>query len=144
MGMFDHLVVLDEVLLCPHGHRTDDFQTKSFADPAVNTYLVEGPRMYLVARGYGHLPEVVEPDAAGARSVELKQGERIELRVPRGFETVYQIVNGQQRALPIGSTWDAGGGTFSWQPAPGFFGRYRFVFSNGRGRINVRVVVLPE
>jgi hypothetical protein len=54
MGMFDHIVVLDESLHCPHGHRVEGFQTKSFADPTMETYLVEGPRVYLVARsGFG-------------------------------------------------------------------------------------------
>jgi hypothetical protein len=53
MGMFDNVVVLDESLRCPHGHRVEGFQTKSFADPTMDTYLVEGPRVYLVARS-GH------------------------------------------------------------------------------------------
>lgn len=51
MGMFDHVVVLDETLRCPHGHQVDGFQTKSFADPSMATYLIEGSRVYLVARG---------------------------------------------------------------------------------------------
>jgi hypothetical protein len=50
MGMFDNVVVLDETLRCPHGHRVEGFQTKSFADPSMDTYLVEGSRVYLVAR----------------------------------------------------------------------------------------------
>ena len=50
MGMFDHVVVLDEALRCPHGHLVDGFQTKSFADPAMDTYLFEGPHVYFVAR----------------------------------------------------------------------------------------------
>ena len=58
--------------------------------------------------------------------------------------TAYQLVMGQRRALPIGSTWDAGSGIFYWQPAAGFIGRYRLVFSNGRERISVRVVVVPH
>ena len=51
MGMFDNLVVLDETLLCPHGHGVHAFHTKSFADPSMNTYLVEGPNVFLVAPG---------------------------------------------------------------------------------------------
>jgi hypothetical protein len=97
----------------------------------------------LVARGYGELPEIVDPGLAGSRTIEMKQGERIELRTPRGYEAAYQVVGGQKRALPAGSTWDADSGIFYWQPAPGFLGRYRLVFSNGRERINVRVVVTP-
>jgi hypothetical protein len=54
MGMFDNIVVLDEILRCPHGHRVEGFQTKSFADPTMDTYLMEGPHVYLVARsGFG-------------------------------------------------------------------------------------------
>jgi hypothetical protein len=53
------------------------------------------------------------------------------------------VSDGVTRALPAGATWDAGNGIFAWQPAPGFLGRYRLVFSNGRERINIRVVVIP-
>lgn len=96
-----------------------------------------------VARGYGELPEIVAPGIAGSRTVEMKQGERIEIRVPRGFESAYQVVEGQRRALPTGATWDDVSGTFYWQPAAGFLGRFRMVFSNGSERISVRVVVTP-
>jgi hypothetical protein len=104
---------------------------------------IESDAPLLAARGYGELPQVVQPGIGGSRTVEIKQGERIELRTPRGFETAYQLANGQQRALPAGSSWDAPANTFSWQPAPGFLGRYRLVFSNGRERFNVRIVVIP-
>jgi hypothetical protein len=50
MGMFDTVVVLDESLRCPYGHRLGGFQTKSFPDPTMETYLFEGARVYLVAR----------------------------------------------------------------------------------------------
>ncbi len=95
-----------------------------------------------VARGHGELPEIVTGEA-GSRTVEIKQGERIEMRLPRGFESASQIVNGQGRALPVGATWDAASGIFSWEQAPGFLGRFRLVFSNGSQRISVRVVVTP-
>jgi hypothetical protein len=97
-----------------------------------------------VAHGYGELPEIVPPGEAGSRTVEVTQGQRIEIRVPHGFESAYQLVNGGQwRALPAGATWDAPSGTLYWQPAPGFLGRYRIVFTNGSARISVRVVVVP-
>lgn len=51
MSMFDNVVVLDETLRCPHGHHVEGFQSKSFADPSMDTYLVQGPHVYLVARG---------------------------------------------------------------------------------------------
>jgi hypothetical protein len=104
---------------------------------------IESQEPITVARGHGELPEIVTGEA-GSRTVEIKQGERIEMRLPRGFESASQIVNGgQNRALPVGATWDAASGIFSWEPAPGFFGRYRIVFSNGRERIGVRVVIVP-
>ncbi len=74
----------------------------------------------------------------------MKLGERIEIRVPRCFESAYQLVpNGQRRALPAGSTWNEGSQTFYWQPAAGFLGRFRLVFSNGTQRISVRIIVVP-
>jgi hypothetical protein len=51
MGMFDNVVVLDETLCCPQGHSVGSFQTKSFADASMDTYLVEGPHVYRVSRG---------------------------------------------------------------------------------------------
>ena len=96
----------------------------------------------LVARGYGELPQPVEPDAAGSGTTEVRQGGRIEIRVPRGYGSAYQLVNAEERrVLPAGSTWDAANGIFYWQPAPGFFGPFRLVFTNGSERISVRVIV---
>jgi Chitobiase/beta-hexosaminidase C-terminal domain len=102
----------------------------------------ESDQAITVARGYGELPEILIPGQAGSRNIEVKQGERIEIRVPLGFETAYQLgPDGQRRALPTGASWDAATGTFAWQPAPGFLGRFRLVFSNGRERITIRLVV---
>lgn len=50
MGMYDHVVVLDEVLRCPHGHQVDGFQTKSFDDPSMETYLLNGSHVHHVTR----------------------------------------------------------------------------------------------
>ena len=106
--------------------------------------LRESDAAITVARGYGELPLVVDPGLAGSRTIEVKQGERVELRLPRGFDTAYQLgPGGQPRALPTGSTWDAASGIFYWHPAQGFFGRYRIVFSDGRQKISVRVVIVP-
>jgi hypothetical protein len=90
------------------------------------------------------LPVIQTTGEAGSRTVEVKQGERIEMRLPHGFESAYQLgKDGERRLLPTGSTWDSASAIFYWQPAPGFLGRYRLVFSNGRERISVRVVVTP-
>jgi alpha-tubulin suppressor-like RCC1 family protein len=97
-----------------------------------------------VARGYGELPLVIDAGLAGSRVIEMKPGERIEVRLPHGYDQAYQLgPDGQSRALPTGATWDADSAIFYWQPAPGFFGRYRMVFSDGRERISVRLVIVP-
>lgn len=44
MGMFDNIVVLDEMLQCPHGHRVEGFQTKSFDHPSMATSRVAAGR----------------------------------------------------------------------------------------------------
>jgi hypothetical protein len=52
MGMFDHVVVLDEKLSCPHGHRVGSFQTKSFGDASMDTYLVDGRHVHRVGSSW--------------------------------------------------------------------------------------------
>jgi hypothetical protein len=102
--------------------------------------LSESDAAITVAKGFGELPVVLA--APGARTVELKQGERIEVRVPRGFADAWQLgPDGEVRPLPVGSTWDGANGILYWQPAEAFLGRYRIVFGNGRERISVRVIV---
>ncbi len=97
-----------------------------------------------VAKGYGELPVVLDSGLAGARVVEVTQGERIEIRLPHGFTIAEQIgLDGESRPLPTGATWDADAGIFYWQPAPAFLGRYRLVFSNGHERIRLRIYVIP-
>jgi hypothetical protein len=103
-----------------------------------------GATELLVSRGYGELSEIVTPDDSGNRTIEVKQGDRIQIRLPRGFDGAYQLDTvDRPRALPTGATWDEAGGIFYWQPAPAFLGRYRLVFSNGSERISVGVVVRP-
>ena len=48
--MYDYVVVLDESVRCPHDHQLDGFQTKSFDNPSMATYLLCGPHVHLVAR----------------------------------------------------------------------------------------------
>lgn len=72
MGMFDNVVVLDETLRCPHGHQVEDFQTKSFADPSMDTYLVEGLQVYLVTRS-----ELGDADHTAAARWRLQGNEAV-------------------------------------------------------------------
>ena len=97
----------------------------------------------LVSRGYGELPVVVGPDAAGERRVRVTPGERVELRLPRGFADAHQVVNGERRTLPIGASWDAAAQIFAWQPAAGFLGEFVLIFDNGAETIRV-VIQIPR
>jgi hypothetical protein len=105
---------------------------------------VDSPDVVTVAHGYGNLPVTVGPDATGLRLVHVKQGDRIELRLPRGYDEAYQRVNGIQRALPAGATWDAASGIFYWQPAAAFFGSYELVFTRQGEQVRVRIVIDPS
>jgi hypothetical protein len=51
MGMYDNVVFLDQQLTCPAGHPVGELQTKSFPDPSMSTYLVQGGRVVLAERG---------------------------------------------------------------------------------------------
>jgi hypothetical protein len=50
MGMYDTIVVLDEPLSCPAGHPLGFFQTKSFPDPSMSTYLIDRGRVFRAVR----------------------------------------------------------------------------------------------
>ena len=61
----------------------------------------------------------------------------------------YVVIGGRMRPLPVGSSLDTSTGTFTWQPGPGFLGRYEFVFlrtgANGlKTRIPVDVSIAPR
>jgi hypothetical protein len=71
MGMFDTVVVLNERLRCPHGHRVEGFQTKSFADPAMDTYLIEERQLWVEFRAAF--------DPTGQRHIERTSGTRDDL-----------------------------------------------------------------
>jgi cytochrome c peroxidase len=122
---------------------TPEFRLKAESSPDARFRLkAETTTALVLTRGFNGSAEVLA--AGSTHTIEVEQGERIELRMPRGYGAAFQQgPGGHARALPAGSTWDAASGTFYWQPAPGFLGRYRFVFSNGAERISVRVVVLP-
>jgi hypothetical protein len=94
-----------------------------------------------VAHGYGNLPATVTPDATGLRMVHVVQGDRIEVRLPGGYDQAFQKVNGVQRALPVGTTWDPASGLFYWQPGAAFLGSYEVVFVRNGEQIRVRVFV---
>jgi hypothetical protein len=84
----------------------------------------------------------------------VRQGGRIEVQLPSASDGRYlgnHIVDGARRALPLGSSLDGAAGSFYWQPAAGFLGKYDLVFGRtagegtmGSATVRVRVIVVPS
>jgi hypothetical protein len=108
---------------------------------SASTALVDADEPILVSRGFGELGVIVEPDASGLRVISLKQGERIEVRLPNGYDEAWQVVLNERRALPSGASWDPASQTFAWQPAAAFLGAYELVFVHGDKTIRVLIIV---
>ena len=78
-------------------------------------------------------PELVFPEWSGEIRVRTREADQVEVRLGNQFEGVatyegYVAMNGRLRPLPVGSTLNKSTGVFTWQPGPGFIGRYEFVF----------------
>jgi len=104
---------------------------------------LERVAVYLDAEGASlhserELPEI---SPAGSEknplSSRFDQGER---------HTAFLVVGNELRPLPIGSTFDADRGVLVWQPGPGFFGDYQFVFVNRAAGLkkNLRIRIRPQ
>ena len=113
------------------------------AESAGPRQMAETAEPIVAARGVAELPELIYPDSWGDRTVRLPLGERIEARLPHGFESAYQLVNGDRRPLPAGSTWDAASGVFYWQPATPHLGEFQLVFAGPGGQLRFLVIVDP-
>ncbi len=74
-------------------------------------------------------PEALIAQSDGAYSITMEQIGRIELDL--GAARGYQIVNGDDRHLPIGSTLKDG--VFYWEAGPGFLGSYELRFERPNG-----------
>ena len=62
------------------------------------------------------------------------------MELPLGAVSGYELVNGERRPLPIGSSLKRG--VFYWQPGPGFLGEYHLVFEQKDGtEVHVRVKI---
>jgi hypothetical protein len=89
-----------------------------------------------------------KPPSDGIIKVTVAEAERLEISLGRPSEglTGYQIVRGQLRKLPIGSTLDGRSGTFFWQLGPGFLKDYDLVFVDeiAKTKSLVRVTVVPK
>jgi hypothetical protein len=78
-------------------------------------------------------------------TIEIEEVGRIEL--PLGAISGYQLVNGEHRPLPIGSSLNRG--VFYWQPGPGFLGQYHLVFEHRDGaeshlHVRIRAKTYPQ
>jgi hypothetical protein len=94
-------------------------------------------------------PVVVYPDSKGMITIKIKELERVEIHF---FDST---VNVEPRTLnlsplPIGSTLDMEKGIFYWQPGPGFFGPYEFVFIKNQSqheakvKKTIKIVIVPR
>ena len=74
--------------------------------------------------------ELVFPEWSGEIRVRAHETEQVEVRLASQFDDSqatyegYVVVNGRMRPLPVGSTLNSTTGVFTWQPGPGFLGRY--------------------
>jgi hypothetical protein len=86
----------------------------------------------------------VEDDVAGKPRAALRAQPRggLPADVPGARYLGYQIVGSECRALPAGSSFDPESGTFSWQPGPGFLGRYDLAFIQRSGRLGLDKAVI--
>ncbi|UCH92827.1 MAG: BACON domain-containing protein, partial [Candidatus Aminicenantes bacterium] len=96
---------------------------------------VDNFRPVRVKKGYKQdcKPQYIYPGDNGIVTIDINQLERIEIHLSdyrdgMEFYTGYLLVGSQLRQLPVGSTMDIERGIFYWQPGPGFYGKYRFVF----------------
>jgi len=75
--------------------------------------------------------ETVVPASDGVVRTEVPALGRIEVSLdglPAERYEAYQVVGGELRPLPIGSTFDGRRGILAWQPGPGFLGEFKFIF----------------
>jgi hypothetical protein len=100
-------------------------------------------------------PEIVYPEWQGEIRVKTREAEQVELKLASQFDDSpakyegYVVVGGRTRPLPVGSSLDTKSGVFSWQPGPGFVGRYDFVFLRTsdwgiKTRIPVEIRIVPR
>jgi uncharacterized repeat protein (TIGR01451 family) len=76
-----------------------------------------------------------------SHSVEIEELALVEF--PLDAISGYQLVNGERRPLPIGSSLKRG--VFYWQPGPGFLGQFHLVFQRKDGtESHVRVKIRPK
>ncbi|MCX6545020.1 MAG: Ig domain-containing protein [Acidobacteria bacterium] len=86
----------------------------------------------------------VQLDGEGRYAVDVAQGGRLEIRLPRAEGTYagFHEVREHRRLLPSGSSFDRQAGVFYWQPDAAFLGTFDLVFDGAGGEaVHLRVVV---
>jgi len=98
-------------------------------------------------------PSALAPDNYGAYHIEIPEVNRMEVDLgspsarllaesgPARYQGFF-VVGDELRPLPIGSTFDALTGRFSWMPGPGFLGSYELVFLKTDGFGNTKKIPL--
>jgi len=121
--------------------------TAAPADPGgtagISPAAIATPAAVTVRRGLDlqSEPEALVAEADGAYSMAMEELGRIELEI--GAVRGHQIINGEARHLPIGSTLKDG--VFYWDAGPGFLGRYELRFERPDGSVaTVQVNIQPK
>jgi hypothetical protein len=103
----------------------------------------------------GYAAGLLSTSTDAARTLQIDRLSLLALPLDEGRDSScaatyvgYLNVNGELRALPIGSSLDREG-TFYWQPGPGFLGSYQLVFvrtacDGTRARIPVNITIQPK
>ncbi|MGD2084950.1 MAG: fibronectin type III domain-containing protein [Candidatus Aminicenantes bacterium] len=142
---------------------------KSQRAPDISKIPVDYSRPLRVKKGYNRdvEPQIFYPDENGQITIEIKELERIEIRLSEGTRGLaplsddnklsnnhwsgFQVIGSRLRSLPIGSFLDPETGIFSWSPGPGHYGLYTLLFiksgmmSPGEGkRYHIQIKILPR
>ena len=112
------------------------------ASPETSPASIGTPAAVTLRRGLdlGSQPETLAVEADGAYSVTMEELGHIELEI--GAVKGYQIINGEARPLPIGSTLKDG--VFYWEAGPGFLGQHELRFETSEGSVPVHVTIQPK
>ena len=117
-------------IAAPADSAADEQSAKALATPAAVTLSREGGEA-----------QTLSTDRTGGYSVDMEELDRIRLDI--GGARGYQLINGERRPLPTGSTLKDG--LFYWQPGPGFLGQYELSFERPDGAAaTVRVTIHPK
>lgn len=85
-----------------------------------------------VKRGYRPAAEteLLQIDEQGTGTLTIKEMERVEIELGTNIASAwgYLVAGDRLRDLPAGSTLDHNSGLFTWQPGPGYFGKYAMIF----------------